>query len=175
MTSIKIANRLKDDRVTLREITREDSEAVVRWRNAEIANKVFFSDLTLTVESQRQWLSAYEKNPSDITLIIERDGNPIGMVSLYSIREKTAEFGRLLIGEKEFRRQGFAAEATRMLLEYGFKDMGLKEIFARVFEDNKSAVNLYLSLGFEIGEREISHEGRTILTLSIRKQGCQCQ
>jgi RimJ/RimL family protein N-acetyltransferase len=168
---VKITNAPKGDRIILREITAEDSENVVRWRNAENPSRVFFSNLILTVESQHRWFSAYKINPSDFTFIIEHKGGPVGMVSLYNFQEKTAEFGRLLIGEKEFRRQGFAREATRLLLEYGFKNLGLKEIFARVFEDNKSAVNLYLSLGFGITGREINPEGRPILTLSIVNKG----
>ena len=162
---MKIPHPLAGEHITLREISKEDSEKVVRWRNAENRNGVFFSHLTLTPESQHKWFNSYENNPSDYTFIIEHDGKPVGMVSLYNLEEKKAEFGRLLIGEKEFRRRGLARQATRMLLEYGFKNLDLEEVFARVFEDNKSAVNLYLSMGFGITGRETSPEGRAILTL----------
>jgi len=156
---------LQGDRVILREITEEDSEVVVRWRNAELTRKVFFSDEVLTVEKQLEWIKAYRQNLSDITFIIEKDGRPIGMIALYNIREDTAEFGRLLIGETEFKGQGFAKEASKLALDYGFNNLGLKSVYARVFEDNKPAVRLYLSLGFKVIEKEMNKGKRVILNM----------
>jgi RimJ/RimL family protein N-acetyltransferase len=160
---------LQGKRVILREITEEDSETVVRWRNAELGGKVFFSDEVLTVERQLEWMKAYRQNLSDRAFIIEKDRRPIGMVSLYNIHEDKAEFGRLLIGETEFRGQGFAKEASKMVLDYGFNKLGLKSIYARVFEDNEPAVRLYLSLGFKVIEKEMNKERRVILNMFLNR------
>lgn len=160
-------------RVTLCEITETDGEAVVRWRNAEIIKRVFFSNETLTVGKQQAWMKAYRQDPSDITFIIEKDGKSIGMVALYNIQIDTAEFGRLLIGETEFRRQGFAKEASKMILDYGFDKLGLQSIHARVFEDNETAVRLYFSLGFKVIEKEMNKEKRVILNMLINRADWQ--
>ena len=164
---MKLSYPLTGEHMTLREISEEDSECVVRWRNAENPNRVFFSDRILTLEHQHRWIKTYRNDPSDFTFIIEHDGNPVGMVSLYHIKEKKAEFGRLLIGEKEFRGQGLAGEAVRRVIDFGFRDLGLEEIRASVFEDNRPAVSLYLSVGFKIVREEVNHEGRKVLAMSI--------
>jgi diamine N-acetyltransferase len=164
---MKLSHPLAGEHVTLREISEEDNESVVRWRNAEQPNRVFFSDRILTFENQHQWIKTYRNDRSDFTFIIEHGGKPVGMVSLYHIEEKEAEFGRLLIGEKEFRRQGLAEEAARRVIDFGFRDLGLEKIHASVFEENRPAVTLYLSIGFEIVGEEANDDGRKVLAMSI--------
>ena len=75
-------------RVTLCEITETDGEAVVRWRNAEIIKRVFFSNETLTVGKQQAWMKAYRQDPSDITFIIEKDGSLSTIKVLRGINER---------------------------------------------------------------------------------------
>lgn len=164
---------LKGNSVVLREITEDDSDKVVRWRNTELDKGVFFSDEKLTLKTQKKWINKYLQNPSNITFIIEYNKQPIGMVALYHIQDNTAEFGRLLIGETEFRGKGIAKEASRMVLEYGFFDVGLQAIYAKVFADNESPLRLYYSLGFKVGRRELDSKKREILFLLINKKEWQ--
>jgi len=161
---------LHGDRIVLREITEEDSETVVRWRNAELTRKVFFSDEVLTIEKQLKWMDAYRQNLSDLTFIIEKDRKPIGMIALYNIHKDKAEFGRLLIGEIEFRGHGYAKEASKLLIDYGFNNLGLKSIYARVFEDNKRAAYLYLSLGFKVINRYKDNKKNLILKMLKKRE-----
>ncbi len=161
---------IKGNRIILREISEEDSPLVVKWRNAELPRKTFFSDELLTEEKQLKWVQRYKENTSDITLIIEKGNNPIGMVALYNICDEKAEFGRLLIGEKEYRGYGYAKEASKLILEYGLKNLGLRFIYAKVFEDNKPALSLYIALGFEVKKRELHGDGRIILVMLLNRE-----
>jgi RimJ/RimL family protein N-acetyltransferase len=55
----------------------------------------------------------------------------------------------LLIGEKRYRGKGFAEEACRLLLHYGFDKLKLHTIDLEVYDSNLLAIALYDRLGFE--------------------------
>jgi RimJ/RimL family protein N-acetyltransferase len=72
------------------------------------------------------------------------------MVALYRIdcQAKTAEFGRLLLGEKAYRRKGYAEDGCRLLLRYAFSSLKLEEVYLDVYDRNEAAIALYERLGF---------------------------
>jgi RimJ/RimL family protein N-acetyltransferase len=57
------------------------------------------------------------------------------------------EYG-IMMGDKSEWGKGYASEATKTVIEYCFKQEGLRKIVLGVVEDNLPAVNLYKKLGF---------------------------
>lgn len=75
-----------------------------------------------------------------------KDGNiVVGLIS-FSIKQKTASFGGLII-RPEFRRMGYARKALSLALK---KLNEYRNIDLIVHPHNSSAILLYLSSGFEI-------------------------
>ncbi|MDM8534732.1 GNAT family protein [Clostridiaceae bacterium HSG29] len=63
----------------------------------------------------------------------------------------------IFIGEKEYRNKGIGTEATKLMLDYGFNILNLRNIMLKVFSFNKGAINSYKKCGFkEIGRRRKS-------------------
>ncbi|MCD7901590.1 MAG: GNAT family N-acetyltransferase [Bacteroides sp.] len=52
---------------------------------------------------------------------------------------------------KEYRNKGYASEALRLLCEYTFNFLHLKQLYAHIPEDNKASLHLFTSCGFERG------------------------
>ena len=78
---------------------------------------------------------------------------PIGGTNLTEITGSTATFA-IGIGEKEFWGRGYGTEATRLVLEYGFKALGLHNIWLTVYSFNQRGIAAYRRAGFkEIGRR----------------------
>lgn len=50
---------------------------------------------------------------------------------------------------KEFWSNGYATEAARAVLKVGFKKVGLEEIFAHAYPENKASIRVIEKLGFE--------------------------
>lgn len=53
--------------------------------------------------------------------------------------------------------QGFASEAGRAFIEFGFKVLGLKRIVAHVQAENEVSVHVLKKLGFELESTEVAH------------------
>jgi RimJ/RimL family protein N-acetyltransferase len=140
-------------RVVLIPIAELHTDYVLRWRNDAQTRKWFNSgDHEITREQHINWLRSYQLKDDDYTFIICLPPNrPIGMVSLYRLCRDglSAEFGRLLIGERDQLRSGFAREATALLLQFSKDELGLNEVYLHVKNTNAAAVALYVSLGFE--------------------------
>ena len=63
-------------------------------------------------------------------------------------------FITVFIGDKEFRNKGYGTEAIKLILEYGFKYLNLKNIKLDLMEFNERALKCYKKCGFkEYGRR----------------------
>ncbi len=73
----------------------------------------------------------------------------IGNISLQSIdkKNKNAEFA-IILGEKEFWNKGYAYEASKLILEYGFTTLLLHRIYCGTSILNLPMQKLALKLGF---------------------------
>ena len=93
----------------------------------------------------------YNDNGQPITfsIISTAENKPIGYVCLKGINENisSAELG-IAIMEKDYRGQGYGAEALRLVTRYAFDKLGLSLMGLTVFPSNKRAVKAYEKVGF---------------------------
>lgn len=151
---------IEGERIILRLLKREDLSHTLSWRNQDDIRKWFRNTAIISVDSHYTWFEQYLELDNDyIFLIIAKNLNsiPIGQISIYNINwdAKTAEFGRLLIGEPRAKGRGLAKEATRLLLDYAFNTFGLQKIVLEVKNENTPAKAVYLDTGFiEISRKD---------------------
>jgi len=149
---------MNSTKVYLRRFEPEDYKKINAWRKDEnlylltTGSRYFVSS-----ERDRQWvLDTSLNNTTDLYLAVCLVKNHlfIGYVSLSDIdhRNRRAEWSGIVIGEKEYRGQGYATEAVYLLLEYAFYELGLRRVSGSWLAEN--AVSLFL--GKMMGFR---HEG----------------
>jgi diamine N-acetyltransferase len=83
------------------------------------------------------------------------DLRPIGHANIRDVggMHGTAEFG-IAIAEPALRGRGYGTEATRLLLGYAFRTLGLNNVLLDTTADNVAALRCYAKAGFrEIGRR----------------------
>jgi len=139
----------------LRPLRSEDLPLTLTWRNDPSIRIWFVYSEIITWEQHQEFFYNYLMRLDDFIYIIElndHECNPMGQISLYNLNNenKTAEFGRLMIGEKTARGKGFAEEASTMIIEDAFLNKGLSEIYLDVFTENQPAVRIYSKLGFKV-------------------------
>ena len=140
--------------VTIRPITYDDTENIVRWRNAEYVNSRFIDRRMFTKESHEAWLKNYVETGKVAQFIILLNGEPVGSVYLRDIdlNKKEAEYG-IFIGEESARGKGVGTKSAKLILKYAFEELGLEKIFLRVLKDNPGAVRSYEKAGFKKNDR----------------------
>jgi RimJ/RimL family protein N-acetyltransferase len=75
-------------------------------------------------------------------------GNPVGLTELMvDHMVRSAQFVIVLVPEA--RGQSFAAEATRLTLDYGFHLTSLRSIWLKVLEHNTAGIRVYENAGFK--------------------------
>ena len=83
-------------------------------------------------------------------ILRKEDDKLVGCIWLYvDIYNRNAEIGYWVW--KEYWNKGYATEAIKLMLDFGFKDLGLICIWAEVFESNKASQRVLEKNGFELG------------------------
>lgn len=140
-------------KVSLRPITINDTELVVKWRNNPSVKCNFVFQEEFTYEMHEKWLNTKVKYGEVVQyIIIDKDtGNAVGSVYFRDIdgKNQSAEFG-IFIGEDSIRGKGLGSEATKIFTNFGFDYLKLHRIMLRVFSDNLQAQKAYQNAGFNV-------------------------
>ena len=116
--------------ITIRPITYNDTDDIIRWRNSEYVNARFIDRRMFTKESHEAWLENFVKTGKVAQFIILLDGKGVGSVYLRDIDydKKDAEFG-IFIGEESARGKGVGTKSAGLILEYAFDELNLNKVF----------------------------------------------
>jgi diamine N-acetyltransferase len=78
-----------------------------------------------------------------------------GFVDIYDFSPQHKRAGLGIIIDSKFRGKGFAKEAIKAVLKYGFDHLDLHQFFAYIEIDNPNSLKLFESSGFQkTGERK---------------------
>lgn len=135
--------------IYLREITKDDTSLILKWRNSEFVKNNFVIREQFTEEGQKKWMDDVIAKGKAVQYIILNDNLPIGSVYIRDIDHihKNGEFG-IFIGEKEALGKGLGFLATKKILKIAFERLHLHRVYLRVFPDNISAIKSYEKAGF---------------------------
>lgn len=148
---------IKGKLVGLRAVEREDLILLRDWRNVPEFRVNFREVRELNLTNQEIW---YEKscinNPNDFMFIIVRlkDNKPIGAAGLLYINWiiRSADFS-FYIGDNNtyIDDEGYAEEAAKLLLDYGFNNLNLHKIWMELYEFDKKKIDFFTTnFGFDI-------------------------
>ena len=138
--------------VSLRCLSIDDTQNIVRWRNSDFVRKNLFSQQTLTNEHIEYYESKIKTGKcKQFIIVIKEDGKSmdVGTVFIKNLdyANSCGEFG-IFIGEELARGKGYGKKATEQVLKYGFEVLGLNRIYLNVLADNTSAIKIYEHVGF---------------------------
>ncbi len=145
------------EKVALGPMHRDLLPLIMRWSNDLATRRNSGVPLPQTLE---QRAARYERDTADehgvdFAVYERATWRPIGTVGLFDInyRNGRAEFG-ILIGEADARGKGYGTETTRLMLDYAFTALGLRNVALTVGEWNIAGQRAYARAGFrEYGRR----------------------
>ena len=141
---------IKGKNVILRPIVIADAPRFVKWLSDPEVNQ-FTSRRKISLKDELKWIRGLKKDKTDKDFAIDtKNGVHIGSVGIYlDKQDRGAKFG-ILIGDKRYWNRGLGTEATKLILEYGFKKLKVHRIQLAVYSYNKKAIAIYRKLGFRL-------------------------
>lgn len=143
--------KYQDESIYLRPMTWEDTADIIRWRNGDAVRSCFLYQELFTEESHGRWVKDKVETGLVVQMIICDRSTNQGLGSVY-IRDidhqhHKGEYG-IFIGEPEARGRGIGTRAAKLMIQYGFQELGLHKIFLRVYAENGQAIRSYEKAGF---------------------------
>ena len=153
---MKYYRKLSGAQCYLSPISLDDVDKYTEWANdLEVGQFVLFSSGVLDQGKEKSTLQSLMDN-HHVFAIVEKDNNKvIGTVGLHDANDthRRATFG-IFIGDKTYWNRGIGAEATALVLDYGFNILNLNNISLEVVAYNQRAVRCYEKVGFKyVGRR----------------------
>jgi RimJ/RimL family protein N-acetyltransferase len=140
---------LRGESVTLNTIEEADLEFIQRVTNdpdvwLTLGNARPYNDY-----AEQEWYEEISTDDDDVVLLICADGDPAGFMGLHDVDNKfgTAELGHWVAPEHQG--QGYATDAARTIVEYGFDHLRLHKINAHVYDFNEPSWRMLESVGFQ--------------------------
>ncbi len=140
------------ERLVLRRYTHDDAEDVLEFASQPSVARVTSGNIEATEEGIRRYIDlqnsyqAFEKDKVfDLAIERKEDGKVIGLLTLIRRDHKKGVIGWAL--GVDYRGRGYATEAARALMGYGFRSLGLHRIEADTSSRNPDSLRLMERLG----------------------------
>lgn len=156
---MKYLKKLVGENCYLSPISPEYAEILVKWSNdMDVAILTGDASNMITYDMQKNYIEGTIKNGYGFLIIRKDNDEPVGTCRLKHIDliNRKAELG-IFIGEKSCWNIGIGTEAIKLILDFGFNIINIRNIMLDVFSFNERAIKAYEKCGFkEIGRRRKS-------------------
>jgi ribosomal-protein-alanine N-acetyltransferase len=156
---------IETKRLLLRNYEETDKEDLLKlFTDKEVMKHVGDGVLT-NEEAEKLWKKLLEKfcpnGKRTIWAVFAKDDSRyVGHASLRPRPEKKEDWEVGFILRKEEWGKGFATEISQKLIEFGFDELNLSEIFATVDDDNFASINVLKKSGMKFKQYEFDKQGR---------------
>lgn len=148
--------KISGEKVYLSPMFLDDAEQYTRWMNdIGVTRYLGHASKCFSLESEKKALERMVAEGHNYAVILKEENRLIGNASLMDVDmlHQRAEIG-LFIGDVQDRGKGYGQETLKLLIDYGFRFLNLKNIMLKVYSGNTTAVHTYLKCGFkEFGRR----------------------
>lgn len=140
--------------IIIRTANSEDAEFTFNIRQDREKTK-YMPQLAGTIDSQKLWLQKQRESNDCYFFVVEsKDGEKIGVYSLYNISNGTAESGRAILNGNPIQNM----EANIMLYEFAFCIIHLNCVTMEIFSNNNSAIGVSQKVGAVETKRTFSEK-----------------
>lgn len=167
MIKLKHKPTLEGEKIILRPFQPEDFDYMEECLMDPEVTKFTGSDTDFDRDFVLEWYNTrnIQEDRLDLAIVDKKQQIPVGeaVVNEYDEMKHSMNF-RILIGPRG-RDQGFGTEATKLMIDYIFKNTDLKQITLGVYAFNPRAQRVYEKIGFvleSIDKDDLEYEGELI-------------
>ena len=134
---------------SLRPMTRDDLELVLRWRNSDRVRENMYKKHVISPDEHLAWFERESVNRKSQLLIFEYRKQPLGVVNFTNIdfENQTCTWG-FYIGADDAPR-GSGSAMGFLALERIFEQFNIAEVLGEVLSFNEDSLRFHRRLGFE--------------------------
>lgn len=146
---------MEGDRIYFREVRLSDvGDNYYNWMNdKEVTRYLESGFFPNSIEQLREYVVSKQNDRNNVFLaiVLKGSGNHIGNIKLGPIDwiHRTADVG-IIIGDKNCWGEGYATEAIRLVVQYGFNVLNLHKITAGCYSSNQGSARAFQKAGFEV-------------------------
>ncbi|NAS30914.1 GNAT family N-acetyltransferase [Flavobacteriaceae bacterium R38] len=145
---------LKGDAVFLRALEPTDLDFLYKLENDESVWEISETQTPYSRYVLKQYLDNSHKDIYEVKqlrlVISDFENNLIGFVDLFDFNPKNNRAGvGIVVLEKENRKKGIGTEALRLLIDYSFRNLNLRQLYANIGAKNEASIKLFSNLGFK--------------------------
>jgi len=127
------------------DLTYEEKELVLSWRNHPTIKKWMFNDNTIELEQHLNFIKVLRNTKDKKYFVVKQGDNYIGVIDFCNITNNSLIMGLY----KNPKMTSVGKILLNIIIEYSFKTFKVKNIISEVFESNEKAYELYISIGFK--------------------------
>ena len=136
--------------VRLRDLTPDDSDRLLAWRNLPEVARWMYSDHEISRPEHDRWFAGIAGDPTRRYWIIELDGEPVGLANLADIStaHRKAAWAYYL-ASPSIRGLGVGSFVEFQVIEHVFGVLKLDKLWCEVLASNEAVWKLHMLHGFE--------------------------
>lgn len=153
--------KLIGEKCYLAQMLYEDYEKFAEWFT-DMKTTIGLGDAAgnYSIESTKEFFREnYSSKANHFSIVDLKEDKLIGFCWLKEINyiDRTTELA-ILIGDSNFRGQGYGVEAMQLIIDYCFNILNLHNVMVVVYSHNEKAIGMYKKVGFkEFGRSRESH------------------
>ena len=143
---------LKEKEISLRTLELTDLDFLLNLENDRTLWKVSGTTKSFSEKEISNYISHAKQDiaiSEQFRFVIDMDGIAIGCIDLYEYNWIKQRAGVGIVILKKFRRKGFAKQALKLLIDYAWHELMLKQLHTGIFYENKSSLSLFIAAGFQ--------------------------
>lgn len=120
---------------------------LIMVNNYDVQSKISKKRKIYTFESELEWIDNKLKEKAVIFSMIDKKTKEfVGNVEFMHILDGKAEIGISIT--PKYQNKHYGTETLKTMINYGFNELNLDEIYLIVFSNNDRAIHCYQNLGF---------------------------
>lgn len=145
---------LKTDRLVLRRVLKQDAEDLYRILGDEEIMRYFGAETYTSIEQMLDMIAWYdysyrERDAVRFGIALKGTDRLIGTCGFHSWEPTEYRAEVVAVLAKEYWNQGYMTEALRRVMRYGYEEMNLFRIQAKVEPPNIASRKMFENLGFQ--------------------------
>ena len=145
---------ISSEKIVLRAPEPEDVDFLYQLENDEKLWHVSQTFRPFSRFEMEQYVLMAEKDPFEshqVRFMIDlKSSDTIGTVDLFEINPYNKRAGVGIVIVEDFREQGFAYEALKLVISYCFNQLNLHQLYCNIEVDNNVSIELFKKAGFEV-------------------------